>query len=51
LEDEGKIFVIRPAVKPIARMERNSDVLQVFYEHGGAIVERNYEALVKYLKG
>ena len=34
LEEEGRIFVLRPLVKPVSRMERDAETLQNFYQHG-----------------
>lgn len=49
LERKGKIFVIRPLVKPVARLERNKDILMAFYNHGHQIMEKEYERLMEYL--
>lgn len=50
LEREGKIFVLRPEVKPVSRIERNAATLQAFYEHGYQLMEREYDRLMKYLE-
>lgn len=50
LEKEGKIFVIRPLVKPVSRMERDADTLQGFYEHGYELMKQEYERLQKYME-
>ena len=50
LEREGKIFVLRPEVKPVSRIERNAATLQAFYDHGYQLMEREYERLIKYLE-
>lgn len=34
LERKGEIFVLRPKIKTIGRMEKNYDRLTSFYEHG-----------------
>ena len=49
LEDEGKVFVIRPEIPLISRLERNTEKLTLFYEHGYAQGEKYYEALQEYL--
>lgn len=49
LEREGKIFVLRPKVKPVARMERNTETLQGFYNHGIELMQEEYENLKEYL--
>ena len=33
LEEEGKIFVLRPQMKTVSRLERNADTLTDFYNH------------------
>lgn len=50
LEREGKIFVLRPEVKPVSRIERNAATLQAFYQHGYQLMEREYDRLMKYLE-
>lgn len=50
LEQEGKIFVLRPLVKPISRMEQKKEHLLAFYDHGYHLMEREYERLMKYLE-
>lgn len=49
LEQEGKIFVLRPKVKPVGRMERDSDTLKKFYDHGYFLMEQEYGRLMEYL--
>ena len=51
LERRKKIFVLRPLVKPVARLERNKDTLTAFYRHGYDLMDRNLEELMDYLKG
>ena len=34
LEKRGEIFILRPQVKPVSRLERNKETLHAFYEHG-----------------
>lgn len=50
LERKGEIFVIRPHVKPVSRLERNREALYAFYEHGYHYMERQLEALEEYLE-
>lgn len=50
LEEAGKIFVLRPELKPVSRLEKNYDTLMRFYEHGYELMERQYDALRSYLK-
>ena len=49
LEEEGKIFVIRPEVAMISRLERNMEKLEEFYRHGQEEMERRYDELTEYL--
>lgn len=50
LEDEGRIFVIRPEEKPISHFENNPDKINSFYQHGYDIGKREYENLINYLE-
>lgn len=50
LEREGKIFVIRPQVKPVSRLERSQEQLTAFYHHGYDLMEREYDRLMEYLE-
>lgn len=50
LEKRGEIFVLRPQVKPVSRLEKNTETLQAFYEHGYHYTERKFEELMKYLE-
>lgn len=50
LEDEGKIFVIRPLIPTVSRLEQNPEVLMHFYMHGYRLMKRQYSALVEYLE-
>lgn len=49
LEREGKIFILRPQVKPVSRLERNRSNLHEFYEHGYEYMEERMDDLMKYL--
>ena len=50
LERKGEVFVIRPHVKPVSRLERNREALYAFYEHGYHYMGRQLEALEEYLE-
>ena len=50
LEQEGKVFVLRPKIKTISRLEKNYDRLLSFYEHGYVQMKEQYENLLKYLE-
>ncbi len=50
LEREGKIFVLRPIIPAIDRMERDYDKLMNFYEHGYDLMKVKYQELRDYLE-
>lgn len=50
LEKRGEIFILRPHVKPVSRLEQNHDALYAFYEHGYHLMERKTEDMIKYLE-
>lgn len=50
LEKKGEIFVLRPLVKPVSRLEKNADALMSFYEHGYKLMERKMDALMEYME-
>lgn len=49
LEKRKEVFVIRPQIKPVSRLERNKETLQAFYEHGYQYMERRLDDLKAYL--
>lgn len=50
LEKRGEIFILRPQVKPVSRLERNKETLHAFYEHGYKFTERKFDDLMEYLE-
>lgn len=50
LEEEEKIFVIRPLVPTVSRLERDETALTAFYQHGCNLMKRQREALQRYLE-
>ena len=50
LEKQGEIFILRPQVKPVSRLERNKETLHAFYEHGYKYTERKFDDLMEYLE-
>ena len=50
LEREKKIFVIRPQVETVSRMESDPIKLSAFYQHGYDLMESQYDNMMKYLK-
>ena len=51
LERKGSIFVIRPQIPAISRVEKDYEKLMNFYQHGYDTMEREYENLLRYLEG
>ncbi len=49
LEKEGKIFVLRPLIPPVSRLEKDYDILMNFYDHGYCLMRREYNRLMEYL--
>ncbi|MDD2979365.1 MAG: patatin family protein [Hespellia sp.] len=50
LEREGKVFVLRPLVKPVSRLEKDYDLLMAFYQHGYDEMKKQYEKLEAYME-
>lgn len=50
LEKEGKIFVLRPLIPTVSRLEKDYDMLMNFYEHGYCLMKRECDGLMKYLE-
>lgn len=49
LEKEGKIFVLRPQVKAISKLERNQEIQRAFYDHGYTLMQEQFDSLQEYL--
>lgn len=49
LEEEGKVFVIRPEMPVVRQAEKNPDILYDFYKHGYKLAKKVYPELLKYL--
>lgn len=50
LEAEGKIFVIRPRMKALSRMEQDRRKMAEFYDDGYDLMKQRYNELLKYLE-
>ena len=50
LEQAGRIFVLRPVLPTVSRLEKDTKVLTDFYNHGYQLMEKEYENLLKYLE-
>ena len=48
-EDEGKIFVLRPEIQPVDRLEMDPEKLTPFYRHGYELMESRLPELKEYL--
>lgn len=48
-EKEEKIFVIRPEIEPVARLERDREKLEAFYQHGYNLMEEEFERMKWFL--
>ena len=49
-EKEGNIFVLRPEMKPVSRLEKDYDKLMAFYDHGYEMMKRELPRLKAYLE-
>ncbi len=50
LEKEGKIFVLRPEIDAVGRLDSDYEKIIQFYQHGYDLMESQYESLLEYLK-
>lgn len=50
LEEKGRIFVIRPELPAVSRMETNPEELNGFYQHGYDSMKERYQELLEYLE-
>ena len=48
-EKEGKVFVLRPEIEPVARLERDTQKLENFYQHGYDLMEEKFEEMKWFL--
>ena len=49
-EEEGSVFVIRPEIPAVSRLEKDEEKLREFYQHGYDQMKANFEALREFLK-
>lgn len=49
-EAEGKIFVLRPLIPTMSRLEKDYDALMHFYEHGYRLMRKQYDELMRFLE-
>ena len=50
LETQGKVFVLRPTIEAVSRMEKDYDKLMAFYENGYETMKEEYPRLLQYLE-
>ncbi len=50
LEEEGKVFVLRPLIPTVSRIEQNPEALTHFYLHGYRLMKRQFNSLMEYLE-
>lgn len=50
LEQENKIYVIRPLIPTVSRLEKDYDTLMNFYEHGYNLMKKDYDNLMRFLE-
>lgn len=50
IESEGKIFVLRPLIPTVSRLEKDYDTLMHFYEHGYRLMRKEYDELMRFLE-
>ena len=50
MEAKGRVFVLRPTIPTVSRLERDYDMLLNFYEHGYESMEEKYDELCRYLE-
>ena len=48
-EEEGQIFVIRPTIATVSRLEAKPEVLENFYQHGYDRTSEQLAALQSFL--
>lgn len=48
-EKEEKVFVLRPKIKPVARLERDTQRLEEFYQHGYDLMEEEFQRMKWFL--
>lgn len=49
LEAEEKIFVLRPLIPTVSRLEKDYDTLMHFYEHGYKLMKKQFDELQRFL--
>lgn len=50
LEEQKRIFVLRPMIPTVSRIEKDYDILMNFYSHGYKLMKQEYERLLRFLE-
>lgn len=50
LEEENKVFVLRPEIPAVSKLETNKKVLTEFYQHGYDLMKEKMEKMLQYLE-
>ena len=50
-ELQGRVYVIRPQIPPVSRVEQNYEVLTNFYQHGYDRMKEQYDEMMTFLNG
>ena len=49
-EEEGSVFVLRPEIPAVSRLEKDEEKLREFYQHGYDQMKEQFTALQEFLK-
>lgn len=49
-ELQGRVFVIRPQIPPVSRVEQDYQVLSDFYQHGYDRMKEQYDSMMEFLE-
>lgn len=48
-EREGRVFVLRPKIPPVSRLERDMERMEAFYQHGYDLMKARFSELEEFL--
>lgn len=48
-EREGRVFVLRPQIPTVSRLERDTEKLEAFYQHGYQLMKEHFSELEQFL--
>lgn len=49
MASDGEVFLLRPEITPVGRLEMKPEKLMPFYEHGYDLMKKRYDELLRYL--